>query len=420
LDYLTYTRAGVAGAAIAVVAAIGLSRHRWTATIHAALAGFGTALAIDVIRSHPQIAHGTGSRGAGAVLAVLVFACVLCILGVWLCTIIGTDRWRLSKTGFKLFGTACTIVVLLLAAAFGPHLAKHAWHQFRNPSLPPAGSNPTQRLTTLSGTRYNLWAVAVDAFTAYPLTGTGAGTYEFWWNRHQRDSEFVLNAHSLWFENMAELGAPGLLAIIAFAAGALALLAVVRRRAGRRTSTAASTAAVAAFIVFLVQASVDWMWQSTAVTVLALAALASASARLSTGSLRLRVPARALLAAAAVLAAAVQIPGLESTLETRRSQAAERAGNGALAIAWAKAAVSSEPWAASPYDQEALVLESAGRLQQAVVELRHATAKEPDNYAHWLLLARVQTERGRLSAAARDYARARSLGTKGEVFNPPR
>jgi cytochrome c-type biogenesis protein CcmH/NrfG len=58
-------------------------------------------------------------------------------------------------------------------------------------------------------------------------------------------------------------------------------------------------------------------------------------------------------------------------------------------------------------------------LTAAAAELRHAISNEPDNYAHWLLLARVQTERGRLARAERDYARAHQLGTEGEVFTTP-
>jgi hypothetical protein len=417
--YLSYSRAGVAGAAVAVVAAVGLSRHRWTAAINAAIAGAGTALAIAVIRTHVQIAHGSGSRGFGAVLAALVFASLLCSLGAWLCMAVGTDRWRLSQTSFRVIGTACAIVVLVAGVAFGPGLASRVWHQFRNPALPPAGSNPTERLTTLSGTRYNLWAVAVDAFTARPLTGTGAGTYQFWWDRHERDSESVINAHSIWFETMAELGVPGLIAIVAFLGSAVALLLSVRRRSRRRKSAAASTAATAAFIVFLLHASVDWMWQSTAVTILALGGLMAAGARLSAGRVTFRWWARAGLALLAAAAAAFQLPGVLSTLDVRHSQAAERHGDGGLGLAWAQAAVNAEPWAATSYDQLGLVRESAGQLRAAAAALRRAIDREPTNYAHWLLLARVQIERGRIVSAARDYARAHELLRRGQVFSLP-
>ncbi len=71
--------------------------------------------------------------------------------------------------------------------------------------------------------------------------------------------------------------------------------------------------------------------------------------------------ARAALVVLALVAGLVQIPGLLSTAEIRRSQGAERAGNPAQALAWANDAVAAEPWAASAYEQRALVLETDGQ-----------------------------------------------------------
>jgi predicted Zn-dependent protease len=124
------------------------------------------------------------------------------------------------------------------------------------------------------------------------------------------------------------------------------------------------------------------------------------------------------VAVAAVCAALVQIPGLLSTVELRRSQAAERAGNGALAYSWASDAVSAEPWAASPYEQRALVLEAAGKLGPAAFDLKRATARERENFVPWLLLARVETERVEVTAALRAYARARVLRPHALAFQP--
>jgi hypothetical protein len=417
--YLSYSRAGVGGVVVALIAVLAFSRRRWVALVEAGVAGFGVAVVIATIRAHPQIAHATGTRGAGSVLAVLLFACALSAFSAWLCSIGRGDRWGLPRSGARWFAGACTVVAVVLGIGFGPHLISKGWHEFRNPALPSAGSNPTQRLTTLSGTRYNLWSVAVGAFDNHLLTGTGAGTYEFVWNRNQKDTEFVLNAHSIWFETMAELGVPGLIAMIAFAAGAVAVLVRVRRRARRPMTVAAAGAPAAAFVVFLLHASVDWMWQSTAIAVLALAGVAAASARLASGKLQLRWWGRGAIALAAALAAVAQIPGIQSTLELRRSQAAEQRGDGPHALAWAHAAVNSEPWAATTYDQLALVQESAGNLAAAAADLRHAIANEPTDYTHWLLLARVQTERGDAVLAARDYARAHSLQREGVVFNLP-
>jgi cytochrome c-type biogenesis protein CcmH/NrfG len=119
---------------------------------------------------------------------------------------------------------------------------------------------------------------------------------------------------------------------------------------------------------------------------------------------------------AAVGAILVQVPGLVSTLELRRSQSAERSGNAALAYSWANGAVSAEPWAASPYEQRGLVLEANGSLGQAAADLHRAIAREPTNFVHWLLLARVDTERGDLAAAARAYSQAHQLRPRALVF----
>ena len=66
-----------------------------------------------------------------------------------------------------------------------------------------------------------------------------------------------------------------------------------------------SIAFLAAFVVFLFHASVDWMWESTAVTVLAFAGVAAVGTRLSERRLRLRFPARAGLALTAAIAGSI-------------------------------------------------------------------------------------------------------------------
>src|SRR5262249_53999147 len=151
--------------------------------------------------------------------------------------------------------------------------------------------------------RYPLWKSAIAAFDAHPLGGTGAGTVEFWWNQHGTDREFVRDAHNLWLENVAELGGPGLLLIVAVVAGAFAVVVTVRRRARRSASAGAAAALGAAFVVYLLHVSVDWMWESTAVTVLALAGVATLAARLSERAISLRTRARIPLVLVAVGAA---------------------------------------------------------------------------------------------------------------------
>jgi hypothetical protein len=316
---------------------------------------------------------------------------------------------------FRWAAAACLIVLVALAAAFGPHLVRRGWHSFTHTTFT-ASNDPAARLGSLNGSRYPLWKVTLHAFSAHPLDGTGAGTLEFWWNQHATDAEFVRDAHNLWLQNMAELGLPGLLLIVAVAVAALFVAARARWRSRRNVSAGITTAFLAAFIVFLLHASVDWMWQLPAVTVLALGGIAVVGARGAVRRWRLRWPLRTAVVALAVMAGLIQLPGLISTATIRYSQAAERAGNASAALAWARDAVDAEPWSATAYEQRGLVLEAAGQYSAAAADLRRAIDHEPANFTHWLILARIEAERGRLPAAAFDLRRAHALRPLAQVF----
>jgi Flp pilus assembly protein TadD len=81
--------------------------------------------------------------------------------------------------------------------------------------------------------------------------------------------------------------------------------------------------------------------------------------------------------------------------------------------------VQAAPWAASPYVQRALVLETLGMLGRAAAEARHATAREPTNWENWLVLARIEAEAGRVPAAIADARHAARLNPRGRLFRTP-
>jgi len=417
--YLTYSRAGALGIGLGLVTVFAVTRNRLTLVAHTAVAAAGAAIAIIAVRAAPQIALETGDRGSSTVAAAVVGASIAAFAAAWLTGRLGIDSRRLPRRVARSVLLAFSGAALVAAVIAGPKLISHAWHSFTSLGTVPAASDPAARLLSLSGTRYEVWQSALAAFDAHPLDGTGAGTFEFWWNSHPRDAEFVRNAHNLWLQNMADLGLPGLLLIVGVAIAAIAVAVSVRRRARRSTSAGVSTAFLAAFVVFLFHASVDWIWESTAITVLALAGVAVIGGRLAGRPPRLSWWARAIFVALAVGAGVVQLPGLLSTTEIRRSQAAERARNGNLALSWANAAVAAEPWSASAYEQRGLVLEAAGRFNAAAVALRQAISDEPTNYVHWLDLARVETERGQIAAALVDYTRAHRLRPDSVAFELP-
>ncbi len=202
------------------------------------------------------------------------------------------------------------VAIVVGAVAEGPRAARHVWHSFTTVPTSPkrASADPTARLDSLAGTRYQIWKVTLHAFDAHPANGSGAGTTRFFWEKHATTDESIHDAHNIWLQNMGELGVPGLLLIVGIAVASLAVAFQVRRRGRRSLTAGASAALLAAFVVYLVAASVDWMWESTAVTVLALAGVSVTGARLAAARRRLNVPVRIAVVAVALAAGVAQLP----------------------------------------------------------------------------------------------------------------
>jgi cytochrome c-type biogenesis protein CcmH/NrfG len=127
---------------------------------------------------------------------------------------------------------------------------------------------------------------------------------------------------------------------------------------------------------------------------------------------RLRVPGRVAIALIALVIGLAELPGLVSTAKIRSSQAAAERGDVATADVDAEDAIASAPWAASPYVQRALLLERSGRLTDARADIVRAIKREPTNYRHPLLLARIEALRGRVQSALSAFRWARRLAPK--------
>lgn len=417
--YLTYSRSGAVGAVVAVLTVIALSRHRWLAALHACAAAAGSAVVIITIRAQPPIAEATGYEGAGAVALATAAALAGCALVAYLTTLVGVERVRMkpraARTAVASFGAA----LLVAAVAVGPALAQDAWDSFHQSGGDAgAAGDPAQRLTSLSGERSQLWETALDAFARHPFEGAGAGTYEFLWNRDQRWSHHVRDAHSLYMEVLAELGLPGALLLV-IALGGLLLAAL--HLAVRQTDPASAGAAAgcsAAFLTFCVTAGVDWMWESTAV---ACAAFAAAGVAVAGGSKAVDHPRalpRVALTLLALVALGLRTPILIAAAEVRISQEAVREQRIEAAVSAASVAVHAEPWSTDGYLQRALVLERQGFLDAAAKDARTAVAKERLNAETWLILARIEVERGRTKAAIAAATRARELNPRNPTFDP--
>lgn len=411
--YLTSSRGATLAAVLGVIGLVALSRDRSRVVGTIGLATPGGAALIAIANSMGDI---TGSEGA-ALLAVSI-AAVAVVAAVRLALDAPLLRLRLSSAaGYALLATAAVAVVVAVTASD----PAERWRQFKQLPAPiePGSGLVTTHITSSTGSgRYQFWSAALDAFHAHPLIGIGAGDYAAWWTQHGSFSYSVLNAHSLFFEVLAELGIIGVSVLLAF------LVIVCVAGAGRlRGETRAETAACfAIFVTGLASAAIDWTWQLAAVfgLVVVAAGLLSGPATLSPGSTT-GPPASgrswrvvAMLGALA-LACASALPLIAQT-QIDQSQDDIRGGDLAAAEKSALAASAVEPWSSAGYLQASLVEEQRGELEAARNRINEAIAKDPRDWSLWLVAARIEAESGNVRSARAALARSRRLNPRSPVF----
>lgn len=418
-SYLTYSRASLGGTVLGLIVLLLASRNRFTLAAHAVVAGVFGVLAIRAIRDAPQIAEATGGAGASAVAWTLVAGAVVSVLVGLATGKLGLDRVRLApragRVAFGVAGVAAVAALSVAAVTVGPD----AWDQFKDTSNTQA-ADPAERLRSLNGSRYAVWSVTLKAARDDLATGTGAGTFEYTWNALATKDEFVRDAHSLYLEPLSEMGIPGLALILLVLASSIWL--VVRAlvdAADRALDRGALAGASAACAAFFFGAGVDWLWESTAVACLMLVLLGAVSAATGIRAGRTGWGVRLPLAVACLLLCLLQLPALVSTSEIRESQSAFGRGDLPSALSHANDAIETEPWAAAPYVQRALVLEGAGQLPQAIAALERAADRAPSDWRTHLLIARMEARRGDATAALRAFRRAQALRPRGKFFATP-
>ena len=217
----------------------------------------------------------TGYSNALAALGVLG-----AIAAVSLAAAAGTARTRLA--GLSLLAVLCPTIVLtrsvgaMLAAGVAAAAALGVWGRpllRRRPRgavlaacVLLAGGVVAgaflERRDLLRNDRVAYWRVAAKDLKSHVAVGSGAGTYAAYWSRHPQRAYFApLHAHSLYLETGAELGAVGLVLL-------LAMLALPLSEIGSRD--AIRLGATCGFLAFVLHAGVDWDWDVPVVTTAAL------------------------------------------------------------------------------------------------------------------------------------------------------
>ncbi len=427
--FFTLSRGGIAAAILAVAIFVALTSDRLPKILTLLVASAGGAILIAAVDSRDALQHGllnAAARQQGSEMLWIALA-VCAVVGLVQAGLSsariteGRPGWtRVSRRRSLIATVAAALVLLIAALAVGaPGRVSHGWDEFKRGGGAGSGAG---RLGSVAGqSRYQLWSAAMRENSTKPLTGTGSGSFEFWWLRDGDTDETVRDTHSLYLQTLGELGIVGLALIAAFLiaifAGGGRLLLTASARSRPRYA-----AAIAGFLAFCITAVFDWMWQipALAVAMLLLASLLVMPARRADLEVevrpRLPIPLRLGVGAAALAAiVAIAIP-LATTSLLRESEADARNGEFSAALSNARSAQNVQPDAAGPRLQQALVLEAEGDLPAATEAARAATERESTNWRTWLVLSRVEAERGMAAASVRAYRRARSLNPRSELF----
>jgi hypothetical protein len=283
------------------------------------------------------------------------------------------------------------VAVLVLALALGGGgFAHREYDKFVHGNKEPRLAQTRDRLSDPANNgRVSLWRVALDIYDTEKLRGTGAGTYQQYYPRYRTERLYVVDAHSLYLQSLAELGVAGFVLILLVVLGILAGLA--SRIRGPDRSVYAALFAVS--LAWAVHQAFDWDWQMPAVTlgVFMLAGLALARPR--DGRVGLSgLPAGRTFVALGWLVLAVA-PLLVGSSYARLQHSAEDLKRGECASAREEALSSLSLSAKRPQAYTILgVCDLAqGFAQAAVPAMTEAASLEPESWEeqYWLAVARA-------------------------------
>jgi O-antigen ligase len=270
---LTFSRGALAVTLVGLVVYAIAARPRGLAAAVLAIAA-PTAVALLATHGADLVQQGT-PLGPAALSQAHQLAWVLagCTLAAAILRALGLkldarlSEMRISRRASRrawagAAGLALVAVAIFLLVGGGSTLHRQ-YERFVGGAPVVTGADQSSRLLDLGNDgRKPLWEVAEEAFSAQPLKGTGAGTFQLEWQRADGRPDRVF-AYSLYLETMAELGLVGLLLLVA----AIAMLLLCAASLIRGPARAPAAAAFAVIVAWALRAGLDIDWQTPAVCV---------------------------------------------------------------------------------------------------------------------------------------------------------
>ena len=427
--YFTYSRGSWVALAVGVVAALLVTPRRLATIGSLALLAPAPALAVlaasqfnALTRVQATLATAT-DEGRDLTLVLVGLAALAAgaalLLHVLAARIDTGQRTRLVLGSALAVGAAAALLLVFAQAGAPWTLASDAVDSFqRPPASGGADGDLNDRLFSLYGSgRVDLWRVALSTAESEPLLGTGAGTFERYWQQDARWTFKARDAHNLYLETLAELGPIGLALLAAVMLVALAACVAARRRP-------LVPIAFGAFVAYAVHAGVDWDWELPAVTLAAFIVGSLGLVALRTGEARrLAKPARVGATVAAAGVATIAVLGFVGNDALDRAEYALGVGNPSAAIREARIAKQFAPWSPYPLTVRGEALLALGRVGEARAAFRDSIDIDDGYWRAWLGLGVASSGRERSAAIAeakRLYPRSAEIQETEELLRKQR
>jgi hypothetical protein len=176
------------------------------------------------------------------------------------------NRYELMPSGRRVLGTLVIVGAILVAGA-GAFAVVQGYGGMGQAyetlvSNPNQTKNVSQRLASLSlGYREDYWKVGWEAWKDHPLTGTGAGTFQYTWLENRPGNEGVRQVHNLYLEQGTETGVFAFLALVGFAVALVGYCVRTTWRSSQGSERRLLLAGlVSALVVYLVSSFLEWHW----------------------------------------------------------------------------------------------------------------------------------------------------------------
>lgn len=218
---MTASRGSILAAVIAIAVFYALVPDRLPKVVSGVVIGGGSAILVGGLLHRSGVRNGLSTADAISQRHQLMLLVLVVCIGVALMQVaIGlVARYAIRPRALIVSRARATqatvagalLVVVIAIAAGVPGQLKHDWNVFKETDTTGVvQGNVLSRLGTVSGShRYQYWRAAAHAFESKPLIGIEPGTFRFYWAQHGSIHEYILNAHSLYVETLAETGLIG-------------------------------------------------------------------------------------------------------------------------------------------------------------------------------------------------------------------